>query len=456
MSTHEYDIVIVGSGTSGCYAAATAAQAGMDVAVLERKDAEEAGHIACGDALKGADTFPDAIPKSKIESAFTNTDVDHGRFEIPAHDSVLDIPVPGELAVIDRWEFGRLMIEAADDAGAEFHYDTVVQDVLQDDSGRVQGVRGKSDGEVETYNAEVTIDAAGALSVLQDKADFSNATFDTNVSYSQFCSAYREIVEVPEPVDWDDALVFKPTERAAGYLWYFPRTPTTINVGLGFQMNEEPMKLVQDLRKDLQNRPEFEGAKVVDKLGAALPTRRPYDSATAPGYIAVGDAAGYVNPTTGGGIAGAAYSGQYAAKEAIGAISRGDVSEPELWRYNEQVMDHFGSRYAALDVYNILSTAVDVDELTSMLASLPGEPIAEALYSGKTSISPGVALQTIRGAMGHLDKVWKIYKVRNVAEELFDHYERYPDRPSALPQWTEERDEIMERVYQTTGADPKY
>ena len=101
MSTHEYDIVIVGSGTSGCYAAATAAQAGMDVAVLERKDAEEAGHIACGDALKGADTFPDAIPKSKIESAFTNTDVDHGRFEIPAHDSVLDVPEPGELAVID-------------------------------------------------------------------------------------------------------------------------------------------------------------------------------------------------------------------------------------------------------------------------------------------------------------------------------------------------------------------
>jgi len=333
MTTHEYDIVIVGSGTSGCYAAATAAKDGLDVAVLERKDEEEAGHIACGDALKGADTFPDAIPKSKIESAFTNTGVDHGRFEIPSHDAVLNIPVPGELAVIDRWEFGRLMIEAADDAGAEFHYDTVVTDVLQDD-GQVYGVTGKRKGEAVEYNAEVTIDAAGALSVLQDHADFSDATFDTNVTYSQFCSAYREIVEVPEPVDWDDALVFKPTERASGYLWYFPRTPTTINVGLGFQMSEEPMKLVQDLRNDLQDRPEFEGAEVVDKLGAALPTRRPYDSMVAPGYIAVGDAAALINPTTGGGIAGAAYSGQYAAEEAIGAISRGDVSENALWRHN--------------------------------------------------------------------------------------------------------------------------
>jgi geranylgeranyl reductase family protein len=455
MTTHEYDIVIVGSGTSGCYAAATAAKDGLDVAVLERKDEEEAGHIACGDALKGADTFPDAIPKSKIESAFTNTGVDHGRFEIPSHDAVLNIPVPGELAVIDRWEFGRLMIEAADDAGAEFHYDTVVTDVLQDD-GQVYGVTDKRKGEAVEYNAEVTIDAAGALSVLQDHADFSDATFDTNVTYSQFCSAYREIVEVPEPVDWDDALVFKPTERASGYLWYFPRTPTTINVGLGFQMSEEPMKLVQDLRNDLQDRPEFEGAEVVDKLGAALPTRRPYDSMVAPGYIAVGDAAALINPTTGGGIAGAAYSGQYAAEEAIRAISRGDVSENALWRHNERVMDHFGARYAALDVYNILSTAIDVDDLTSLLASLPGEPIAEALYSGKTSISPRVALQTLKGAMGHLDNIWQIYTVRNVAEDLLDHYERYPDRPSALPQWQDERDEIMECVYQRTGADPKY
>jgi len=457
MTTHEYDIVVVGSGTSGCYAAATAAKAGMDVAVVERKDEEEAGHIACGDALKGADTFPEAIPKSRIESAFTNTDVDHGRFEIPAHDSVLDIPVPGELAVVDRWEFGRQLIAAAEEAGATFHYDTVVTDVLQaEDDGRVHGVQGKREGEVEEFHAEVTMDAAGALSVLQDHADFSDATFDTTVAYSQFCSAYREIVEVPEPVEWDDALVFKPTERAAGYLWYFPRTPTTINVGLGFQMSEEPMKLVQDLREDLQDRPEFEGAEVVDKLGASLPTRRPYDSMIAPGYMAIGDAAALVNPTTGGGIAGAAYSGQYAAEEAVDAIQRDEASEAALWRYNERVMGHFGARYAALDVYNVLSTAIDVDELMELLAALPGEQVAEALYSGKAEMGLGLKLKTAIGALGYLPKVWKFYKTKQLAEELLDHYESYPDRPSSLPQWQERRDEIMERVYQRTGAEAKY
>ncbi len=454
--TETWDIVIVGAGTAGCYAAATAANAGLDVVVLERKTESEAGHIACGDALKGADSFPEPIPKRQIQSAFTNTGVDHGRFEIPSHDTVLDIPVPGELAVIDRLEYGQRLIEGAEDAGAEFVYDTVVQDVIQDDGGRVRGVRGRRKGDVVKHRGAVTIDGAGALSILQDKADLGNATFDTDVSYSQFCSAYREIVQVPEDVEWDDALVFKPTQRAAGYLWYFPRTSTEINAGLGFQMNEEPMTLVKDLKRDLQGRPEFEGAEVTDKLGAALPTRRPYDSAVAPGFMAVGDAAGHVNPTTGGGIAGAAYAGKYAAEQAIDAIADGDVSEAALWEYNEHVMDHFGARYAGLDVYNILSTAVDVDDLMGLLASLPGEKLAEALYSGKTSMGLGLKIRSAIRSFGYWGTIWDFYQTKQVAEELIDLYEEYPSRPGTFESWQAKRDDLMEDIYETTGAEAKY
>jgi geranylgeranyl reductase family protein len=456
MTTHEYDIAVVGAGTSGCYAAATAANAGLDVVIIERKDEAEAGHIACGDALKGANAFPEAIPKSKIEPAFTNTDVDHGRFEIPSHDTVLEIPVPGELAVIDRLKYGKLLIEGAEESGVEFHYDTVVQDVTQDDDGTVTGVTGVHKGESVEYDAEIVIDGAGSLSLLQDKVDFEGTTFDTNVRYSQFCSAYREIVEVEEDVEWDDALVFKPTKRAAGYLWYFPRTSTTINAGLGFQMNEEPMQMIDDLKEDLKDREEFENAEVTDKLGAALPTRRVYDSAVAPGYMAVGDAAAHVNPTTGGGIAGAAYAGQYAAKQAVEAIEAGDVSEEALWRYNERVMDHFGSRYAGLDVYNILSTAVDIDDLMGLLAALPGEKLAEALYTGKTSMGPLLAARTAIDSFGYWRQILDFYKVKQLAEKLINHYERYPSTPAALATWQRQRDNLMETIYEATGAEPKY
>ncbi len=456
MATHEYDVVVVGAGTGGCYAAATVADAGYDVAVVERKSESEAGHIACGDALKGSDAFPDAIPESKLEPAMTNTGVDHGRFEIPQADTVLDIPVPGELAVVDRFRYGRQIIEGADEAGADLHYDVVVTEVTQDDDGRVTGVRGKRNGDVEIFDADVVIDAAGAMSVLQDDVDFDGTTFDTNVDYSQFCSAYREILTVDEPVEWSDALVFKPTERAAGYLWYFPRTDTEINAGLGFQMTEEPMHLVEDLKRDVRARPEFAGAEVEDKLGAALPTRRPYDSAVAPGFLAVGDAAGHVNPTTGGGIAGAAYAGAYAGEQAVAAIEDGDVGEANLWRYNERVMDHFGARYAGLDVYNVFTTAVDVDDLMSLLAALPTAKLSEALYSGSAAIGLGLKLRIAVKSLGHLGVVTDLYRTKGLADEIIDHYDDYPDDPADFHGWQSRRDDLMDRVYAATGADPKY
>ena len=451
----EYDVAVVGAGTAGCYAAATLADAGYETVVVERKSEQEAGHIACGDALKGASTFPDAIPKSRIEPAFTNTGVDHGRFEIPQLETEVDIPVPGELAVIDRLEYGRRLIDGAEDAGATLHYDTVVRDVVQE-NGRVEGLQAVRKGDPLEYDVDLVVDAAGALSILQDKADLSGATFDTNVTYSQFCSAYREIVHVDEPVEWSDALVFKPTERAAGYLWYFPRTETEINAGLGFQMTEEPMQLVDDLKADLRTRPEFEGAEVEDKLGAALPTRRPYDSAVAPGFVAVGDAAGHVNPTTGGGIAGAAYAGTYAGEEAIQALDDGTVDEGGLWEYNSRVMDHFGARYAALDVYNIFTTAYDVDDLMGLLASLPVRKLSEALYSGSTDLGWWLKAKTAVKSFGHWGTIYDLYQTKSVADRLLAHYEDYPDSPGGFDAWQADRDALMEEVYEITGADAKY
>jgi electron-transferring-flavoprotein dehydrogenase len=264
------------------------------------------------------------------------------------------------------------------------------------------------------------------------------------------------VIEVDEPVEWSDALVFKPTKRSAGYLWYFPRTPTEINVGLGFQMNEEPMKLVADLRADISDRPEFENATVTDKLGAALPTRRPYDSAVAPGYMAIGDAAAHVNPISGGGIAGAAYAGQYAGEQAIAAIDEGDVGEASLWRYNKRVMDDYGGRYAALDIYNIFSTAYELDDLLGLLASLPADKLSDALYSGSASVGLGLKLRVLVRSFGHWGTLKNLYDTKHLADRLLEHYETYPSSPVGFPEWQHERDQIMDDIYAETGADPKY
>ena len=451
-----YDIVVVGAGTAGAFAASTAAREGLDAVILERKPEAEAGHIACGDAIKGKSTFPDVVDREYLrEESFTNQQISRAVFENPATGGELDVPFGTSGAVIDRKRYGEVLLEETERAGVEIHYDTVVQDVTQTDSGRVTGVRAKRNGDVIAYEADLTVDAAGALSILQDKGEFGDASFDTNVSYSQFCSAYREVVEVPEPVDYDDAIVFKPTEEL-GYLWYFPRTDTEINAGLGFQMTEPPMKLVEVLKRDMRSRPEFEGATVTDKLGAALPTRRPYDSAVADGFVAVGDAAGHVNPTTGGGIPGAAKSAHWAIERAVDAVVDGDVTEERLWGYNRDVMTDFGKRFAAMDVYNIWGTAHSVDELTDIVTALPAQQLLDAMTKGETSMGIRLKLKTLLDTYGHWDTLWELYKVREVAGELKDHYDAYPAERSGFADWLAERDSLMDRLYEVSGADPKY
>ena len=458
MATDTYDVAVVGGGTAGCFAAATATRAGLDVVLLERKPETEAGHIACGDAIKGTDAFPDVIDREYLrDEAFSNPNVRRAIFENPLSGTDLEVSFGDATGtVLDRRRYGEVLLEEVDRLGAEIRYDTVVRDVVQDDDGRVTGLRTVRNGDASTVEAEIVIDAAGALSILQDRADLSNATFDTDVSYRQFCSAYREVVTVEEPVPWDDAIVFKPTEEL-GYLWYFPRTPTEINVGVGFQMTEDPMELVDVLRNDLHQREELTDPTVEDKLGAALPTRRPYDSAVAPGFIAAGDAAGHVNPTTGGGIPGAAKAGAWAAEVAVEAIADGTVDEDALWAYNRRVLTDFGKRFAAMDLYNVFGTAHDVDELAAVVAAMPGQQLVDAVGKrGTADMGLRLKIETMLKTWGHWGLLYELYRVHRKAEELKAVYDDYPTTPDGFEDWRTRRDAIVDDVYEITGADPKY
>jgi len=107
-------------------------------------------------------------------------------------------------------------------------------------------------------------------------------------------------------------------------------------------------------------------------------------------------------------------------------------------------------------VYNVLSTAVDVDNLMGLLASVPGDVVSEALYEGTSSIGLMMKAKMALKALGHFGTVRTFYRTKQRADELLEHYERYPSSPGEFGRWQTQRDEIMDRVYETTGADPKY
>jgi len=96
--------------------------------------------------------------------------------------------------------------------------------VIQTGGGRVTGLRAKRKGTPVTYEADLVIGGAGSLSLLQDKADFEGppSTPTSGTRSSARRTADRRGAGAGR---WDDALVFKATDRAAGYLWYFREPP---------------------------------------------------------------------------------------------------------------------------------------------------------------------------------------------------------------------------------------
>jgi len=489
MATEAYEVIVVGGGIAGCFAAATAASAGAKVVQLERKSADEGGFIACGDAIKSPTDpkkYPGPIDMDAIvsdEAVLADGNIDR----IEWWDEELSVrkvlPYDTNSNVIDRYEFGQRLLDQAGDLGVTQHYDTVVNDVVQ--NGRVEGVEAIRDGEPVRYEGEVVIDTAGAQSIMQDLVEYDaldapgGVTFE-KPHYTHFGSAYREIIETEKPVEYANAIVGKPLEEM-GYIWYFPRTDRIINVGLGFQMNEEPIALADRLKRDLASRPEFDRAVIDEKfgkknkLGAALALRRPLDSMVAPGYLAAGCGAGTTHPITGKGIRGAALSGYSAGRTAAEAVADGDVSESGLWNHNYYLyVEHGeGTKLAARDPFNVAAGSIGIPILRAMTAVLPEEELREIVgtetklddLSAKLSIGLGVLKNVVShyrsGTFEHLDvSMGELYEAlsgfrttRTYVDTYEDHYWAYPESREDYADWLAERNRIDEGFYDALDLD---
>jgi len=489
MGSNQYDVIVVGGGISGCFAAATAAAEGVSVVQLERKSHDEAGFIACGDAIKSPrdpEKYPGPIDMNAIaddERVLMDSNIDQIEYWDEALDVRKVLPYSKASNVIDRYAFGQQLLEQTADLGVDQHFDTVVNAITQ--NGRVTGVTAIRDGETVTYESKVLIDTAGAQSILQDMVDFDaldtegEPTFEVP-HYTHFGSAYREIIETAEPVDYQNAIVGKPLEEM-GYIWYFPRTSTEINVGLGFQMNKDPIPLADRLRRDIEDRPEYQGANVAErfgrgnKLGSAIALRRPLDSMVAPGYVAAGGAVGTTHPITGKGIRGAAYSGYSAGRAAALAVQNDDVSEDGLWEHNRWLYLEHGeaAKLAAWDAYNVAASKMEPNTLRALIALLPEKELREIVgtstevdtLSSKLRVGSGVVRNFLseyrRGTFAELgvtlselsEAVRDLVVTRKYVENYQAHYEAYPETRGGFENWVTERNEIDQAFYDALGLD---
>ncbi len=117
----------------------------------------------------------------------------------------------------------------------------------------------------------------------------------------------------------------------------FPKGEDTVNVGLGVRSSKHTA--YEYLNRFISR---FDGVTPVELNIGGVPLSGPIHKTYGDGLLVVGDAAGHVDPVTGGGIHTTAYSAKVAGQVAAEAVKNEDTSAGFLKEYDDKWREKFG------------------------------------------------------------------------------------------------------------------
>ena len=356
----DFDAIVVGAGCAGSVAAYELAKAGKSVLVVERGNFAGAKNMTGGRIYSHSlkKVFPDFESEAPLERKIT-----HERIAMldPASEMTIDFTSP-ELAEegkdsysVLRGPFDQWLAEKAEEAGAEYICGIAVEDLIKDESGRVAGVRAGED----EISADVVILAEGVNSMLSERC-----LGNPRPKASQMAVGIKEVFELPEGVI-EDRFLLPEGEGAAmlfvgdctkgsvggGFLYTNKESISlglvaTVSLAADGSRNEVPVyQMLEDFKNHPAVAPIIRGAKMVEHSGHMVPEGG-YDMIPTyvfDGCLLAGETAGLCM-NMGYQVRGmdfAVASGQMAAKAAVEALDKGDVSEAGLSSYKEMMEASF-------------------------------------------------------------------------------------------------------------------
>ena len=273
----DFDLVIVGASFAGLAAAKTAASRGLTVAVVEAKR-EPGAHVHTSGIL-----VREAIEETDIPHHLTRR-VPGVRLYSPSLASI-DLFSPGyaffttETADLLRW-----LTKEARAAGAYFLFGTRFEGATRE-NGRIRpnGL---------DISARHLVGADGARSRVAHTFGLSQNR--------KFLTGLEVELELDDAVDLRFLHCFIDSRLAPGYIAWAAPGPKAIQVGLAVRDGDNP-NLAAFLAAT-ERRFGWSRMKVIGRRSGLIPCGGPLRNTAAPGVLLVGDAAGWVSPTTGGGI----------------------------------------------------------------------------------------------------------------------------------------------------------
>jgi len=339
MTSKETQALVVGAGPSGLIAAREAAQRGIRVLVLE-EHAEIGRPCHCAGLLSLNGIEKLGIP---VDGGFVQNKFRGALFFSPSGLSFTVERQRPVACVVDRVLFDRFLARQAVKSGAEIKLRCAARSV----HFRENNVLVNSGKHV--FRADIVIDAEGASSKIVKAAGLGSLDPTYLLSGLQL-----DLIGVD--VDPDYVEIYVGRKIAPGFFaWVIPLGKDSARVGLGCKGAEAKEHLSRFVEK------RFRGEKYecLATRSGVIVTSGPIKRTFSNRLLVVGDAAGQVKPTTGGGVILGGICAAIAGRVAAEAIMSGRFEEEFLSLYERLWREELGKEFRymlwARRIFNALS-----------------------------------------------------------------------------------------------------
>jgi digeranylgeranylglycerophospholipid reductase len=342
------DVAVVGGGPGGSAAARSLAANGWSVAVFEEH--EQAGTpVHCTGVLA-----EDVVETLNLPAGAVLNPLSTVRFVAPAGHSFDYTTATTEAVVIDRAAFDAAMSGRARAAGAE-----IVS------SARVTAIDRTGDG-VRLTLADGQIVLARAVVL----ACGANYTFQRRLGLGM-PSTFLQSAQLELPVErlGDVEIHFGSEIAPKGFAWAVPVKRASGDFArIGVMADGDAGGYFSKMVDRVRDRWGVAAPADIAPRRRMLPlasVRRTYTDRV----LAVGDAAGLVKPTTGGGIYYSVVSGEIAAEVLASRLATGDLSAAAMREYETKWRERFQSEFTAQQALRFVAQRMrdtDIDALFAL------------------------------------------------------------------------------------------
>jgi flavin-dependent dehydrogenase len=343
-------------------------------------------------------------------------------------------------------------------AGAHFFYEHQAEGLLGNLDAPLEGIvvdglRMTDRGRQQTteLHADVTVDATGYRSVLRTGLTAA-AAINRPYTKGDLAAVFRTVRQLDTAKTAQDYLTDHYRYGAyRGYFWTHKHHPDVIDVGGGVKEAPDrvnPRDIVEEM---IRQRPSITAEELRGGGGTVLVGRSPY-SLAASGFLAVGDAAGQVIPTTGCGVGGAMVGAMLAARTIIAALEQNNTRIDALWPYNRMWFggpgrgNHFAALAALKEILQDLSHA----ELAFLMRRdiLSGEMLTPSINGIFEVPDINATLKTLIRGIARPGLLLQLNRATTMGKKIFRHYSRYPTDwdGKVFAAWVKKADELFGRI----------